>query len=634
MANINDFIGKYGSALADSNAYKNRVELDTGKPYTLTPQESQKILDYWSKKQNGTSSSTKTPSSGNNSGGMFSSVVSGVGGVLGNLIGTQEQQGSMPSEMLKASDITKNLFTLISNLGSPAELVSGIFKGLVDQAGVYLKQQTELLGVINTGARITGQMSQDIREELTEANIPLVRLGIGFDELSKASRDLVENSGRFITLNRDSWYEAGAVASAYVGTLTEMVNMYPEFEKVGYGAGDVASKIEDIGKSSLNLGLQSSKITSEVKNNINKLNEYGFETGIKGLTTMVQKSVEFRMNMSNVFSIAEKALNPESAIELSANLSVLGGAIGDFADPLKIMYDATNNVGGLQDALIGAAGSLATYNNEQGRFEVTGANLRRAREMASALGMTLSELSNISISAAERASVAADLMASGLKLNEEQERFITNISSMKDGKMTIELNGNKMNELLGVDRNTREIALENLTQKQVNAILDYQNEFKKLSKEEIVQKQATEVENIARDVNFIAAIARLEAAKKGKGFVKDIEKELNVDTGVFKKISNEYGDKAAKNFGYRTLNQPTTVKVNQKSLESVQVNNKPKKEEINNNTSSEEIANKVKTGVIEAINATKYGTKQNITVQADLQPENPNSYLSYQIGGR
>ncbi|TXG85444.1 MAG: hypothetical protein E6R13_02115 [Spirochaetes bacterium] len=625
MANINDYIGKYGSALADSDAYRNRVELDTGKPYTLTPQESQKILDYWNKKRNSTTSTI---------GEKVSSAVTTTGDFIGKLVATQEQQGSMTNEMLKASDLTKDLFTLISNLGSPAELIGGIFKGLANQASIYLSQQTELLGVINTGARITGQMSQDIREELTEANIPLVRLGIGFDELSKASRGLVENSGRFITLNRDSWYEAGAVASAYVGTLSEMVNMFPEFEKVGYGAGDVASKIEDIGKSSLNLGLQSSKITNEVKNNINKLNEYGFENGIKGLTTMVQKSVEFRMNMGNVFSIAEKALSPESAIELSANLSVLGGAIGDFADPLKMMYDATNNVEGLQDALIGAAGSLATYNAEQGRFEVTGANLRRAREMASALGMSLSELSNISISAAERASVAADLMASGLKLNEEQERFITNISSMKEGKMTIELNSDRMKDLLGVDRNTREIALENLTQKQVNAILNYQDDFKKLSKEEIVQKQATEVENIARDVNFIAAIARVEAAKKGKGFIKDIEKELGVDTGIFKKLSNEYGDKAAKNFGYRTLNQPTTVKVNQKSLETVQVNNKPKKEEINNNTSSEDIANKVKTGVIEAINATKYGTKQNITVQADLQPENPNSYLSYQIGGR
>ena len=44
----------------------------------------------------------------------------------------------------------------------------------------YLKQQTELLGVVNKGAGLTGKFSEDVREELTQANIPLTRLGIGF----------------------------------------------------------------------------------------------------------------------------------------------------------------------------------------------------------------------------------------------------------------------------------------------------------------------------------------------------------------------------------------------------------------------------------------------------------------------
>ena len=46
---------------------------------------------------------------------------------------------------------------------------------------------------------------------------------------------------------------------------------------------------------------------------------------------------------------------------------------------------ATNNVEGLQDAIIGVAGSMATYNTEQGRFEITGINLRRAKDLANEL---------------------------------------------------------------------------------------------------------------------------------------------------------------------------------------------------------------------------------------------------------
>jgi hypothetical protein len=51
------------------------------------------------------------------------------------------------------------------------------------------------------------------------------------------------------------------------------------------------------------------------------------------------------------------------------------------------MYMATNEVEGLQGALEGVAQSLATYNVETGGFEVTGVNLRQARDIAKALGM-------------------------------------------------------------------------------------------------------------------------------------------------------------------------------------------------------------------------------------------------------
>ena len=122
---------------------------------------------------------------------------------------------------------------------------------------------------------------------------------------------------------------------------------------------------------------------------------------------MVRRSTEIRMSLSETFKVADKVFSPEGALELSAELGVLGAAFGDFNDPLKLMYMATNNVEGLQDALIGAAGGLATYNNEQKKFEVTGANLRRAKEMAAQLGMTTGDLNKTAIAAQERMAVEA-----------------------------------------------------------------------------------------------------------------------------------------------------------------------------------------------------------------------------------
>jgi len=212
----------------------------------------------------------------------------------------------------------------------------------------------------------------------------------------------------------------------------------------------LASKqIEKAGRGSIALGLQAQKVTKELGSNIGKINEYGFQNGIQGLTKMVQKSIEFRMSMETAFKVADDVMDPDKAIDMAANLQAIGGAIGDFNDPLKLMYMATNNVEGLQDALIGVAGSLATYNEEQGRFEITGVNLRKAKAMAAELGISYSELANGAIAAAERSSAASELMASGLSLSDEQQEFLTNISTMKGGRMTIELQSDKMREYFG-----------------------------------------------------------------------------------------------------------------------------------------------------------------------------------------
>lgn len=436
-----------------------------------------------------------------------------------------QQQKYMPSlseEMVNVNDINKIFFDNENKLRSIGDIITGAINSAVESLELYFKQQSALLNMVNEKAGMTGEYAKNFREELTTANPRLIQLGIGFDELADSAVNLVNQSGKFATINADTWTRAGAVARAYVGTLQNLVSMYPEFEKVGLGAADAQERIGEAGKAALSLGLQAQKATKDLSTNLGRLNEFGFKNGIEGLAAMVRKATEFRMEMSNVFTIADKVMNPEGAIELSANLQVLGGAIGDFNDPLKLMYMSTNNVEGLQDALIGAAGSLATYNEEQGRFEVTGINLRKAKAMASELGISMGELNKIAIASAERTQASSALMARGLTLSDEQKEFITNISQMKGGKMTIELNSEKLQKEFGA----KEVALENLTQEQLTRLTQFQEEFVKLSDEEIVRKQATDIENMARDVTAIKQKVAAEAGVLVQDQVSTLIKKL------------------------------------------------------------------------------------------------------------
>jgi len=495
----------------------------------------------------------------------ISSVTSSLSSGFEKAIGAGESSGYFPDE----SKLSEKVGEFVKNIGlitQPLELGKKLLGDVVDETLFFYKQQSELVRSINREAGLTGDFAAAVREELTMANPELLRFGISFQELSNSAKSVVDNSGRFLALNRSTWKETGVAASAYVGTLSELTAMFPQFEKIGIGAGDVSKQIEMVGKRSIELGLQSQKTTKDLSMNLSKLNEYGFKNGTQGLAEMVRKSTELRYNMGEVFKIAEKVFEPEGAIDLAANLQAIGGAIGDFNDPLKLMYMATNNVEGLGTALEGVAGSLATYNEEQGRFEITGVNLRKARALAKELGIEYGELANMATASAERASAAADLMATGLSLDEDQKRFITNIATMKDGKMQIELQSDKLKGIFQTDR----IALEDLSKTQVDELISFQNEFKKLSKEEIVQKQATDIENIGRNIQFLTAVARERLVRESKDILGTIVKKLGYDPETVYKDINEKLNKGIVDLGNTIKSKPDLNKENNRSKSEIQ----------------------------------------------------------------
>ena len=461
------------------------------------------------------------------------SIIEAAGGIL------KGQEGGGFYKDIKDSVNSKDLLSMASIDGKilPADQIAqNVFKAGLGQIGDEYNNQRKLLEDINTKTGLTGKLSKDFREEISNAGPKLAQLGISFETLANVAQGLVDKSGKFNLINQQSFEQAAKVGQAYLGSMEALTNMLPDFEKVGIGAKGTFDAVEKAGKSSLTLGLNSQRVSKVLATNIGKLNEYGFQKGVEGLARMVQKSIEFRLSMDAVSQVAEKVFSPESALELSANLQVLGGAIGDFNDPLKLMYMATNNVEGLQDSIINAASSLATYNQEQGRFEVTGVNLRKVREMATALGMDYKELTKTAVAAQER--LSAKEMLSGLRIEDEDKEFLTNMSQMKNGKMTIELQSEKMRDLFG---GAQEVALDTLDKNQAELLLKYKDEFTKLSEDEIVRGQASDIENIRRDVSFLVKSIALTGTRE----VKEMADKMGINFKNFADTTKEVLPKAA-----------------------------------------------------------------------------------------
>jgi hypothetical protein len=484
----------------------------------------------------------RKPSTGRNSSspGSTSNVTGnlaeGLQGALDVFKSTSDYGNVSDKETYNVSSVLET----ISKDGLSAKTLLAGMGDTVQQISNQLAIESQLRTDINEKTGLAGKLSKDVRAEIVESTSQAVRFGYGIDDITGAYEKLIEESGRFNIVNQQTLEGSLGVSRAFIGDYKEIGAVFNEFEKVGFGARDAIKAIDRAGTESQGLGLRGKTTVKDIRDNIEKLNQYGFQKGIDGLAQMSRKATEFRMSMGEAFKVADSVMDPDKAIELSANLQVLGGAIGAFNDPLKLMYMATNNVEGLQDALIEAAGSLATYNSEQGRFEITGVNLRRAKEMANQLGVDYKELTKSAIASQERLAASSDLMARGFDMDEKDKEFLINMSRMDGGRMVIDV-PKSLQASLGIKET--QVALTDLTDAQANALKKYQEEMGNMTSEEVARDQFESITNIQRDVNSIVTMARIRLAGGIRG-----EGGLNLDN-ITKGLENQltqYSNKVQK----------------------------------------------------------------------------------------
>jgi hypothetical protein len=424
----------------------------------------------------------------------------------------------------------------ISDYDSSQKVNTSILRGnsdaIQDEILKQLKKESDLHTQINEKMSITGDLSRSYRDTILDTLPNAAQLGFDISNITDMVTTLADNSKRFNLVSKDTMEKSFETARAFGMTLPQIAEAMSEFEKVGLGSADTLVSINTASRASMSLGLNSRKITKDLTDNLGKLNQYGFANGVEGLNRMAQKAAEFRMSMEQTFTVAEKVMNPESAIELTANMQMLGGAIGDLNDPLKLMYMATNNVEGLQDAIQGAASTLATYNKEQGRFEITGANLRRAQEMAKQLGVDYKEFAKGAIASQERIVANNTLLSKGFVMSDKDREFLTNMSQMKNGKMTITV-PESLQDQLGKQS---EIALNDLSQQQIDVLKENRKKLEEMNPVDIAKGQFTSIKNIENMLQSSALVVARGAKNRALGTNENVNKPgiLNLQ-----KISDE-----------------------------------------------------------------------------------------------
>jgi hypothetical protein len=503
------------------NALRNFLQTDPNFKYNGT--QSTSFLQNLNQQANNTSNSSSS-SLGSGIGNTVKQVASSTVSVAmapfvdqlenyGNRISTATVKTVLDSVANSLGDLSSGNWTsLLGNLFSLAAKQGEQF--LSDMA----KTQAKLFGVTAGSGAFVGDLATSMREELSSAMETTTKLGMTVDDFLKATETLLTSSGRMALYNKEAITSGVLASMAYTKSSSTLLENTENFRNVGYGLQDAARVITIAGQKTLELGLNAKVLSDTLVKNLDKLNQFGFNRGIEGLTKMAQEAQGLNFNMDNTFKIADQLFDPQKAIDMSANLAMLGGAIGDFGDPLRMIYDATNNVEGLQTSLIKAARSLTNFDEKTQTFRVTGANLRRAKMLADQFGMSMGDLTNLAVKSQQSFVAMGEINTLFPGIKEDEKKFLSNISTLKDGKLGLSIPDDVAAKFDGLKDKLTDgfISFDkfaSLSEGTKNAFIKYQQDIGKMNAVDIARGQFNATTQILNVVSAMYIKSQNDARK-------------------------------------------------------------------------------------------------------------------------
>ena len=245
---------------------------------------------------------------------------------------------------------------------------------------------------------VSKQRLSEFKTLIADTTPELVKMGFSQEESTQAVIDITKSLGTNATVGKEAVVELAAVSRI---TGEDISTLASNFRDVGvsiYDAGDRMKEVIDYAK---NVGVSVQAVSKGVLSNLDKMNLYNFENGVKGLAKMAAQASRLGIDMSNVFAIAEKVYNPEGAIELAAGLQRLGVTANGLLDPLRAMDLARNDPEQLEKELVNITKEWTIFNEKTQQFEILPGAKSRIREIASELNIPASELTKMSIRAAD-----------------------------------------------------------------------------------------------------------------------------------------------------------------------------------------------------------------------------------------
>jgi len=429
----------------------------------------------------------------------------------------------LDTEALKVQQTIKTLMDSNIDAQTRQNTLTQLAVDMINKEGDIRKRIVQDLGQ-------TGELQSRNVKIIAQAGVEAALYGVSMEKLLETVSTLSKTMGTNIAFDDNDIERIAIFSEAMNVGLYDVTKMVKQFEMMGIGIDGAIDKGNEMAEVARNMGVNMDGFMGIIADNLDMMNTYNFADGVKGFAKMAAQAQRLGLSMSTTAALAEKVMDPEGAIELAANLQVIGGAVGDLADPFKLMYMATNDVAGLQDALVNVGKDLVVFNKETGEMSIPPTAQRQMRAYAETLNMSTAEFAEMVKMQGKFEAVTNQLNLSDFSKEMEESgvgEYIASIAQMgKGGRYQVQVDG----EMKNVDM----LSPDDMKQLQEDARLDADK--KALTEKDIMLEQTTVLQSMNRSLHAIAA--------KGFDIGLDVLDPAGAQEAIGKKLTRGLGKQA------------------------------------------------------------------------------------------
>ena len=364
---------------------------------------------------------------------------------------------------------------------------------------------------VNVSLGLTGGLARDLRTDMIEVAEETTKYGIEIDDVAAAYSSFITDLGLAVPISRDV-AEGLMLQSKAVGlSATQAGSFLATLTNFGVGLEKGPETLKEMASTARSMGLSTNKFMNFATTNLKMINTLGFSKGIRGFTQIAAKASSIGYDLASAQTAAEKLFDIDGAVEMAAQLNVLGGDFGKLGNAIDLMFSPTNDMEGFTNSLMDATKQFVSFNSEKNTFDVSPLDLRRAREFAKVTGMSIEEVIRSGKRLAKM-DMIKDKISFLPDLSEDERTLIGNLGSISDsGEVT--LKGKVVSEMGSVELTN---TLRSLKQ---------EDKKKAMTEKEILNEQ---LNMFSKSVYYLKAIAlQVTGAGDGGGAFTAVGDDLN-----------------------------------------------------------------------------------------------------------